>query len=341
MIWFLIALFVFVILGSLIDLSCNGWNTSKQFFTDSWWGIIAVVCGVVSLFLFYASSKSYKDVKVNESFLPNPKRIKKKENSIMGSSSSNEVQEFDLSSITMESLVKKMAYEMTKPVPIFFKGWGNRRLLLDVERVRILGTYVESLQQTGSALMELNADAALSYEKIETLTKIKRNELKEKLKRSQLDLDFAAEEYKYKVESMNLENTERKARIRLINAQAQELEYESEGRRLRAIGEYRIMIAKSEKEKEIAHILTQGAEAYAKLPPVLQAYVMTQLGSDNSPNPSTDMEMHEQLKEFIVRKHQAETRKMEYEADNHKEQSETLKTKLERERKLYKNNGGI
>lgn len=343
MIWFLVALALFVLIGSIIDFSCNGWNISKQFFTDSGWGIVAVLAGILSLLLFYASSKSYKDVKINETFLPNPRRIKnKKEELEMSYEEQNlQIPEFDLSKITMETFVQKMAYEMTKPGPVFFKGWGNRRLELDVERVRILGAYIESIRSTGESLMQLNADAVLSYENIEKLTKIKRNELDEKVRRSELNLDFVNNEYKDKIKKMELENAEKEANIRLINAQAEELEVKSITKKIKAQALYKLMVAESKKEKEIANILSKGADSFGDLPPVLKSYVLAQLGSDDSPNPSTDMDLHEQLKEFVVRKQKAEARKLEYEADDVKEQSETLKAKLKREREKYKNNGKL
>ncbi len=343
MIWFLVAVALFVLIGSIIDFSCNGWNISKQFFTDSGWSIVAVLAGILSLLLFYASSKSYKDVKINESFLPNPKRIKNKKEELEMSNEeqSLQIQEFDLSKITMETFVQKMAYEMTKPGPVFFKGWGNRRLELDVERVRIIGAYIESIRSTGESLMQLNADAVLSYENIEKLTKIKRNELDEKVRRSELNLDFVNEEYKYKIKGMELENEQKEANIRLINAQAEELEIKSITRKIKAQAKYKLIVAVSKKEKAVANILLKGAEMFGDLPPVLKSYVLAQLGSEDSPNPSTDMDLHEQLKEFVVRKQKAEARKLEYEADDVKEQSETLKAKLKREREKYKGNGKL
>jgi len=338
MVWVIIVLLAIVIISSIIDFSCNAWTVTSQFFTDSWAGIAAAILGIASLLMFYGSGKSYKELKINETFLPNPKRNKQKEKEY-SMSEDLKAREFDLSKMTMETLVQKMAYEMTKPGPVFFKGWGNRRLELDVERVRILGFYVEEIRNTGSQLMELQADAALSFEKIECLTKIKRNELAEKLRRSELLLDFIEEEHKHTVRKMALENAEKEAQVRLINAQAEEIETKNLIRKLLAQGRYKFMIATSRKERKIATILSKGAESYADLPPVLKSYVLTQLGNENSVTPGTDMDLHEQLKEFIVRKHKAETQKIEYDADEHKEQSETQKAKLRREREKYKKNG--
>lgn len=316
-----------------------------DFFVNTTWGIITLIIGALSLIFFYASGKSYKELKINESFLPNPKRFRLKDNLkedtlvTISDEESLQMHEFDLSSITMETLVKKMAFEMTKPGPVFFKGWGNRRLELDVERVKILGTYVQEIRNTGSALMELNADAALSYEKIEKLTKIRRNELDEQLKRSEVNLDFVKDEHNHRVRKLELDNAEQEARIRLMNAQAQEIELSGLTLQLKTQGEYKLLIAKSKKEKEIANILSEGAKYYKDLTPVLQSYVVAQLGSDSSQNPSTDMEMHEELKKFVIRKQKAETKMIEYEADGKKEETETQKEKLKRERKRYTDNG--
>lgn len=207
MFWFIIFLIIFVIIASIVDFSCNGWTITKQFFTDSGWGIIAIASGILALILFYASSKSYSSLKINESFLPNPKRDKNKKGKTSMSliKKENGVVEYDLSQLTMSTLTKKMAYEMTKPGPVFFKGWGNSRLLLDVERVRILQQYIDSIRSTGESLMELQADAFLSYEKIKALTEEKRYQFKKRVIDSKIALDFAKEEYTHKLEMMRLE----------------------------------------------------------------------------------------------------------------------------------------
>lgn len=333
---------ILVLIVSIIDALDFVYIGIIDFFVHTTWGIITLIIGALSLVFFYASGKSYKDLKFNESFLPNPKRMRlisgSKEELAMTEVESLQPHEFDLSSITMDTLVKKMAFEMTKPGPVFFKGWGNRRLILDVERVKILGTYVQEIRNTGSALMELNADAALSYEKIEKLTKIRRNELDEQLKRSEVNLDFVTDEHKHMVRKLELDNAEQEARIRLMHAQAQEIELRGLTLQLKTQGEYKLLVAKSKKEKEIANILAEGAKYYKDLTPVLQSYVVAQLGSDTSQNPSTDMEMHEELKKFVIRKQKAETKMIEYEADGKKEETETQKEKLKRERKRYTDN---
>lgn len=337
MFWIILILIVLVFIASLVDLSCNGWDITKEFFTDSWWGIIALATGAISLILFYASSKSYSDLKINESFLPNPKRDNnKKGKPIMSSANKDDgIVEYDLSQLTLSALTRKMAYELTKPGPVFFKGWSNNRLMLDVERVRIMQQYIESIRSTGESLMELQADAFLSYEKIKSLTEEKKYQIQKRVVDSKIALDFAKEEYTHKLEMMRLERESLAEDVKLKKAQREQIETQSLVEKLKAEAEYQFLMAKSEKEKQIAFILAEAVKCYKDLPNVLKSYVAVQLGSDNSLNPSVDMELQDQLKDFIIRKHKAETEMLEYEADENKTLTDANKAKYEREKKKY------
>ena len=316
------------------------------FFQDNWLVWVAIVLALLSAILFYASSKSYKDVKINESYLPNPKRIfkqTKKGEPFMSliKKGKDETVEFDLSKLTMEALVKKMAYEMTKPGPIFFKGWSNDRLRLDVERVQILQSYIDSIRSTGESLMELQADAFLSYEKIKTLTEIKRTDLKRQLQQSKIELDFAQEEYAHRLKMMKLERESFEEDIKMKRAQREQIEMQNVIDKLKADADYKLSIAKSKKEKQIALILAEAVKYYKDLPNVLKSYVAVQLGSEQSQNPDSDMELQDKLKNIIVRKHKAEARKLEYGADENKALLEALNVKLTREKKKHTDNGNV
>lgn len=338
MIWFIVFLIIFVFIASIVDFSCNGWNITKQFFTDSWWGIIAIGTGILAVLFFYASGKSYTDLKINESFLPNPDRDKNKKgkpNMSLMKKESGEVVEYDLSQLTMSALTRKMAYEMTKPGPVFFKGWGNNRLRLDVERVQIMKVYIDSIRSTGESLMELQADAFLSYDKIKALTEEKSYQLKKRVIDSKIALDFAEEEYTHKLIMMKLERENLAEDVLYKKAQREQIETQNVVIKLRAEAEYKLILAKSEKEKQIAFILAEAVKYYKDLPNVLKSYVAVQLGSDNSQNPTVDMDLQDQLKEYIIRKHKAETEMIEYEADENKSKTDTTKAKLEREKKKY------
>ena len=95
------------------------------------------------------------------------------------------------------------------------------------------------------------------------------------------------------------------------------------------------------KETQVALILAEAVKYFNELPAVLKSYVTVQLGNENAENPDKDMELQEQVKEFVIRKQNAEARKIEYEADENEAKKDTLKEKLALERKKYKNNGKI
>jgi hypothetical protein len=292
MIWFIVAIGIFVIVGSLIDFSCNGWDITKQFFTDSGWGIIAIISGAIAAILFYGSSKSYKDVKINESFLPNPKKINDKGNSLMAKN--KEIVEFDLSKLTLESLSKQMAYEMTKPGPVFFKGWGNRRLELDAERVQIVGRYIQNMIQTGKYLMELQAEALLSIETIEDLVKTKRNQFEinqiehdNKVRRIQLETDSLEEDVNMKREDVKIKKAER-----------ERIENNNIIDKLKAQAKINLLDSKSEIEKARASILLEAMKYLKDLPPVWVSYVISSVSGNNS-EIEQDVDLQRDLSETI------------------------------------------
>lgn len=298
MVWFIVLVAIFVLIGSIIDLSCNGWNLSKQFFTDSWWGIVAVIAGVLSLFMFYGSSKSYRDVKINETFLPNPEnknlgnnksQTKKKKGSISKMPKNEDLVEFDLSQLTMNALTEKMAYEMTRPGPVFFKGWGNRRLRLDVERVGIITQYIEAIRASGDSLMHLHADSVLSFEKMENLVKIKRNDILLQLRDSELKLDLIEQEYearakKLHVDVLNMEALvlEKLAQIGHINAQTEHLLNETKNRNKEIDADIKIKVSTSESDIKVREEESKARIALEKEKAEAEIYIMKLKATDDS-----------------------------------------------------------
>lgn len=232
--------------GGFLDVVYNNWNITKMLFVDSWWGIIAVVSGTISALLFYASAKTYSDVKISETFLAevtseltNQTKHKlkgKKDMSKQPADITNDIEnynkdrEIDLAKTTMNAMIKKMAYIMMKPGPVFFKGWGNKRLELDVERVHIINDYIQAVRGSLQSYTHLRADALISFYKIEKLAQIEKNELLYQLKESKLKIDFLEKEYSDKVTRMDLdiqriesELYEKMAHIEHVRAQTEEL----------------------------------------------------------------------------------------------------------------------
>jgi hypothetical protein len=214
--WIIVIVLFIVLIAGVIDALDFIYIGIIDFFVNTTWGILTLIFGAIAALLFYASGKSYKDLKINESFLLNPNSHTSKNLNSLESPTrkkkwsifmpkNEEVMEFDLSQLTMNSLTRRMAFEMTKPGPVFFKGWGNRRLELDVERVEIIKEYIEAIRATGDSLIHLHADSVLSFEKMENLVKINRNELRNQLRDSELKLDLMEHEYQTKIEKMHLD----------------------------------------------------------------------------------------------------------------------------------------
>jgi hypothetical protein len=67
--WIILIAAILVLLAAMIDALDLVYLGMVDFFLNSSWGIITLITGILSLILFYASSKSYKEVKINEIFL--------------------------------------------------------------------------------------------------------------------------------------------------------------------------------------------------------------------------------------------------------------------------------
>lgn len=204
-------LFIIGLITYLIDSLYNGVMFLGVFFLNSFWGLATIISGAITGILFYASGRTYIDSKVKESFLPNINKLKTKSNSITKMDKNKDltqnknVNEIDLSHVTLQGLVGQMAYLTTKPGPVFFKGWGNRRIELDIERVRLIRNYIDEVRAAGSSLTEFQADAVLSFEKVKALTEIKHNDLKTQVQESKLKLDLVTEKYNSEIENLKLD----------------------------------------------------------------------------------------------------------------------------------------
>lgn len=208
---FLIALVYVIILAivSAFDFSSivafEGWDA----FINSWYGIVAIVTGILAVFLFWASGRSFVDVKIKETFLPRPekKSFFRKLTSIFKNKIAMTNQpvfkgskvELDLSGLNLKQfqgmLSKQAAYLITKPAPVLFKAWGNRRLELDVERLSILSSYISNLCNLHSEFLNLAVEELLSYEKMESFASVKRTEFRKKEREAELELDLLEDRY--------------------------------------------------------------------------------------------------------------------------------------------------
>ena len=182
----------------------------KDFFIHTQWGWYAIICIILTAVFAFASKVTHEDVVIKDEIMgslkasftalsygfsnlshierqvkTNPKDTFSQDNrSTPVMSNSNEISKLsddpqeiiDLSRANLDGVLKGLAKAINKPAPVFFKGWGNRRLQLDVERVGILEDYIRALRGAGNEFLELKADAIFSHEKLEHFIKRRRAE---------------------------------------------------------------------------------------------------------------------------------------------------------------------
>lgn len=250
----LIAIFVLMLLQAAFGLFGAIFGAIGEFLFNTKSGILSIVFFGLSAILFYASSKTYLQarekgrvintikplLRTMDNFYKLTKEsvtiMSKKTNSLM-SRFGNGDNVIDLSRVDLQTMVRKLAIAINKPNPVFFKGWGNRRLELDVERTYIIKDYIDAVIASGESFVKLNADAILSYEKIDKLVQINRNVLLKQLKESQLEIDLLQREHQAKVDILrinirDMEATlyEKLAQIEQVHARTKEILSDAENR---------------------------------------------------------------------------------------------------------------
>lgn len=242
--FFLISILVLMVIQAIFGVLSAIYGAIGEFLFNSVWGFISFIFLGLSVFFFYASSKTHSQVKEKgrvidtirpilhtmDGFFANSKSsITNMKNSLTNKFGDKDIV-IDLSRVNLQTMVRKLAIAINKPNPVFFKGWGNKRLQLDVERAYIIKEYIEAIRSAGESFVNLQADAILSYEKIRRLVQINRNELMRQLRESELQLDFLEKEYQAKVEKLRIDITnlealvyEKIAQIEHLNARTEEV----------------------------------------------------------------------------------------------------------------------
>lgn len=227
---FLIIVVVIMIINAVSGTISATYMALHEFFLNSIWGILAFIFLGLAGFFFYASSKTYPQVREKGRVIDTLKPIFKSLDTSFSNSNTttmnkltksntdvsvygNSETEIDLSSLDLRGMTRQLASVINKPNAIFFKGWANDRLRLDVERVHIIKDYIDAIQAAGESFINLKADAIFSYEKIQGLVQIKRNELLKQLRESALEIDFVEEEYKAKVDRLHIDTKMLQARL--------------------------------------------------------------------------------------------------------------------------------
>lgn len=143
---------------------------------------------MTSLKLFISDiSGSFKNTKSTNHLLTNNNKLmdKKGSESIMNLDKNENV--IDMSKMNLDGVLRNLAKSINKPSPFILKGWSNRSLRLDVEKVNILTAYIKSIRNLGNEFLELQADAILSKEKIEHFINTRRT-------KNDIELDLLTEQ---------------------------------------------------------------------------------------------------------------------------------------------------
>lgn len=231
LIFFIIGLVLFTIIQAIFGMFDSFFLVMKEFLTHSIWGMIAIIFGVAAIIFFYASARTQSNSKSENSFIPTGSSSFGSKKYLSGSSASYSIEsnsyssyltnkkhsggsmssnivvqnrEIDVSAIQMDAFSNKLTNLMTKPEPVFFKGWRNRRLKIDIEHMYLVRDYIDAMRDAGESFVNFKVDQIFSYEKIQGLVQINRNNLLRQLKDSEYQIDLLEKEHRGKIAKLNL-----------------------------------------------------------------------------------------------------------------------------------------
>lgn len=320
----MVLILLVLLVQGVIGMASSSVLSLKEFFFNTAWGIIALIAGVTSVFFFFVSSKMPKRMResksrtkaitpvlysTSENETQKNRLMDNKKSDIQGNHYTNkDIQEtvIDLEAMSLEGFFRDVAFTLNKPAPVIFKGWGNRRLRLDEERVGILGNYIESVRGTCDQYLQLRADMFFAKDKFDYFVKANTMNAKN-------NLDLIKEEYKDKKWKMEYDR-------RLKESELEDREVAREERRALI------------KEQEARNsFFTMAIKDFPEMPAPLKAYMFTQVHG-RYPEAKRDFEVEEKISDFIMKKYDIELENMSYETKKKKEEAETFVEKMKHER---------
>lgn len=251
--WVLVLIFVILIievLSQVFGFFYIGFSMNKYM-------ILALLAAGVAAFYAWISSQSYDDYKIKEKIVKNIKWLFASEQGGSGKEITHSHDSINLSDITLENLVAELQSTLTAPRPLIFKGWGNKRLKLDVERVRLFNDYIKAVAETGQSFIRLQADAIVSYEKIQSLAHIELNELRASVRKSALDLLLIEDQYQLEVTRIRTQTARLELELKQLNNQ---LGYEQDRHKMDML-ERKYLIDNS-KDRFTLEMMIKEAEVY-------------------------------------------------------------------------------
>lgn len=306
-------LFVFMFLGMFNMLSSILLKLEQFFFHNSL-GIISLICtGIAILFAIIAVKlpRAIRQAKARSK--PVTPVLRKLEYEHSANLSTNhtmneEIQErvIDMESMNLESFFRDIAITLNKPAPIIFKGWGNRRLELDVERVQILRDYIGNVRRTADEYLKLRADMFFSKEKFEHYVEANRV-------RADGDLDLIKEEYKERKWNSKYDKKMKKADLKDRKIAQKE------------------KLAQIEEQKARNKFFVMAINEFPEMPSPLKAYMFSQVYGKN-PDAKRDFDIEEKITEYMMKKYDNDIENMNLETKKKKEEVKTQIEKMKHER---------
>lgn len=315
---------IYLLVTGIIGMTGGMFISIKEFFLHTTWGIIALICGVVSAVLFYASSKMPKQMRESKSrvkAITPALKMSSQQNSFSQNKSMNQnnddlqdysqnrgiqEHEIDMSSMSLEGFFREVAFTMNKPAPVIFKAWGNRRFRLDVERVNILGSYIQSVRGTCDSYLQLRADMFFAEKKFEHFVSVNAANAKN-------NLDLVEEQYKDVKWNMDYNR-------RLKEADLKDREIAQKEK-----------LSKIEEQDQRNAFFTMAIKDYPEMPAPLKAYMFTQVHG-RYPEAKRDFEIEEKISDFIMKKYDYDIQNMDYETKKKREEAKTYVEKMKHER---------
>lgn len=267
---------------------------------------------------FSSNDKSYDKYKlINNNINETKSEIfdENKSNNIMEKINSDSLKPYpdnefviDMSKTNIDGVLKSFATALNQPMPIVLKGWANKRLELDIQRVNTLIDYAKSIRNLGNEFLELQADAIFSRKKMEYF--IRKRELQDK---NEIDLLTAEAEdiqskYKHIIE-------ERKMLIKQLETNIKKTEVEID------------------KESSINEILKKVVDNFDNLTPEQIVDISKNIINPQNPSDNSNSLDDEYLKMDILLKAK----------DVNAKEIQNLKAEIERKEmnEKYKRNKGL
>ena len=232
---------------------------------------------------------------------------------------------FDISRVNLVELGRQLqeSLQQGRPGWIWLKKRQNEKMFLDEERLRALIAQIKDLRDMNSELLALNAEVYLTQERMERIVQRYRehenfvddeghrlSEIAEAKHINEMQkMDDEISTRQKNIEALELDNRRREAEIDILKAQEDNLKAQREKEDIR-MGLMRKVVDKID---------------INELPDYLRTFVINSIFNP-SQQITTEMQLMDELRQFAVRKADAETRTAEATTKSHESQADIERT---------------